>query len=508
MAKFRPLKEEIATGESPTLEFKCNIPEQSIKYLKTVSAFANCLGGRIVFGVDTDLSIVGMSEPFAARDRIADAIANGIEPTIVPDISFQTVDGKTLIVVEIAQSPRCPYWVKRLGREGGTFVRYDATTRMADADVLRELVYDGSDRGFDAAQCRMLELTPRKVAALCRRLRATALESCETVAQRKAVHDITEDKLEEWGVLARRAGRLVPTNAFALLSGDAVLPTTVKCGIFRGTEHRKMLDRREFRGAVQDQIDAVYEWLLSKINMAAVIKGVYRQDVYEFPEGALRELITNAVLHRNYAVYGSDIQIALYDDRLEIVSPGGLPRGMTVARMQTGCSRCRNKAIAEAFAYMRIAETWGLGVPNVMRAFRDYGLPVPEYTDWGNAVRVTVRRRCLGAYVPEVDVRQGTLRASRTTPQVASQTTSQVTSQTTPQVGLLRGRLGENTRRVLALLTAEPCLSTEEAARRLECKKDTLRYHVKILRKTVGLKHVGGTKRGRWIVEDETISVG
>lgn len=88
-------------------------------------------------------------------------------------------------------------------------------------------------------------------------------------------------------MLVRRAGRLVPTNAFALLSGDTVLPAIVKCGIFRGTEHRKMLDRREFRGPVQDQVDAVYEWLLSKINMAAVIKGVYRQDVYEFPEGGL-----------------------------------------------------------------------------------------------------------------------------------------------------------------------------------------------------------------------------
>lgn len=210
--------------------------------------------------------------------------------------------------------------------------------------------------------------------------------------------------------------------------------------------------------------------------------------------GALRELITNAALHRNYAVYGSDIQIALYDDRLEIVSPGGLPCGMTVARMQTGCSRCRNKAIAEAFAYMRIAETWGLGVPNVMRAFRDYGLPEPEYTDWGNAVRVTVRRRP-GTRVPEVDVGQGKLQTSCTTPQTTSQ-------------AVLPGGLGENTRRVLVLLTAEPCLSIEEAARRLGYKKDAFKYHVKILRRTVGLRHVGGTKRGRWVVGTETVPVG
>lgn len=160
---------------------------------------------------------------------------------------------------------------------------------------------------------------------------------------------------------------------------------------------------------MQDQIDAVHEWLLSKINMAAVIKGVYRHDVYEFPEGALRELVTNAVMHRNYAVYGSDIQVALYDDRLEIISPGGLPRGMTIPRMMSGCSRCRNKAIAEAFAYMHVAEKWGLGIPNVMQEFVGHGLAAPEYTDWGNAVKVTVRRipKKLDAGLEKPDIGDG-----------------------------------------------------------------------------------------------------
>ena len=403
------LIDDIRKGESPTLEFKRDIPDQALKYLKTVSAFANCSGGRIVFGVDSDLSICGMDEPFAARDKIADSIANGIEPTVVPDISFQTVEGKTLIVVEVAQGPRCPYWVKGLGREAGSFIRYDATTRAADADVLRELTYDGSDTGFDMAQCRLVEVTPRKITQLCRRMKAKAVSFCETAAQRRTVHPVTEDKLEEWGVLTRRGGKLVATNAFALLSGDKALSTVVKCGIFRGTEHRKLLDSREFGGPVQDQIDAVHEWLLSKINMAAVIKGVYRHDVYEFPEGALRELVTNAVMHRNYAVYGSDIQVALYDDRLEIISPGGLPRGMTIPRMMSGCSRCRNKAIAEAFAYMHVAEKWGLGIPNVMQEFVGHGLAAPEYTDWGNAVKVTVRRipKKLDAGLEKPDIGDG-----------------------------------------------------------------------------------------------------
>ena len=176
-------------------------------------------------------------------------------------------------------------------------VRRDLWLLTTVKTIAREL---GAKRGVN------YEVTPRKISQLCRRMKAKAVSFCETAAQRRAVHPVTEDKLEEWGVLTRRGGRLVATNAFALLSGDKALRTVVKCGIFRGTEHRKLLDSREFGGPVQDQIDAVHEWLLSKINMAAVIKGVYRHDVYEFPEGALRELVTNAVMHRNYAVYGSD----------------------------------------------------------------------------------------------------------------------------------------------------------------------------------------------------------
>ena len=121
-------------------------------------------------------------------------------------------------------------------------------------------------------------------------------------------------------------------------------------------------------------------------------------------------------------------------------------------------------------------------------------------------MRVTLRRRLVG----QMAKGNGRFKDSSiplTTPPATLQTTLQTTSQTTPQAGSLGG-LGENTRRVLVLLTTEPCLSIEEAAQRLECKKDTLKYHVKILRKAVGLKHVGGTKRGHWVVGIETVPVG
>ena len=86
------------------------------------------------------------------------------------------------------------------------------------------------------------------------------------------------------------------------------------------------------------------------------------------------------------------VEESAFKSGLEIVSPGGLPRGMAIDRMKTGCSRCRNKAIAMAFSYMRVAEKWGLGVPNVMQQFAERGLSSPEYVDWGNAIKVVLAR--------------------------------------------------------------------------------------------------------------------
>ena len=114
--------EEILAGESKNVEFKENLPEKSIKYMKSVVAFANGTGGKIIFG-------------------IADAVSDSCEPAIIPDITLQTVDGKTVIVVEVSEGRQRPYYIKALGRESGVYVRVAGTTRLADAYMVKELLF-------------------------------------------------------------------------------------------------------------------------------------------------------------------------------------------------------------------------------------------------------------------------------------------------------------------------------------------------------------------------------
>ena len=220
--------EEILAGESKNVEFKENLPEKSIKYMKSVVAFANGTGGKIIFGIaDKTREVVGFDKEdvFKKMDAIANVVSDSCEPAIIPNITLQTVDGKTVIVEEVSE-----------GRQ----------------------------------------------------------------------------QLRSWGVLIEREGKDYPSNAFAILTGNGGLHVTTQCGVFKGTTKAIFVDRREYTGPIWEQIDEAFQFVLRNIHLGATIVGIYRQDIYEIPPDAIRELIINAMVHRSYLDHGT-IQVAVYD---------------------------------------------------------------------------------------------------------------------------------------------------------------------------------------------------
>ena len=326
---------------------------------------------------------------FGAKDAIADAVANRIVPMVHMTTTVTTIDGKPIIVLEVMQGMQCPYYLKSKGDTEGVYIRYDATTRQADDAILRELRIDGAGKSFDQGECRGLSVAARDIEKLCRNMRTIAKRNAKTDEQRKAVKPVTPAQLVKWGVLVERGDELLPTWSYVLLSGHVRMAPSVKCGIFKGTDRAFFVDRREFSSPVQDQVESAVQYVLEKINMGARFNGVYREDVYEIPPDSIRELIVNAVVHRNYInAEASPITIALYDDRLEVTSPGGLVKGMTLEKMKNSYSECRNKALAAAFAYMNLIENWGSGVKRYIREVKAAGLREPEFIEWPNAIRV------------------------------------------------------------------------------------------------------------------------
>lgn len=389
--------EEILTGESQNVEFKVSRPRDGKKYTKTVVAFANGKGGRIIFGIeDKTLEIVGIPDDilFSEMDAITNTISDSCEPMIIPDISLQEINGKTLIIVEIVPGMQRPYYLKSMGIQNGTFLRVAGTTRQAEPYTLRELLLDGSGRSFDGILVENQTVSEKEVRQLCVDMTEYARRMCKTTEEREKVRPLTKNQLISWELLAERDGHLIPSYGFNLLAGRHIpsVMSGIQCAVFKGKNRTVFVDRRQYDGPLYDQIDEAYDFVLRMIRLGAKIDGIVRTDIYEFPTGTIREMICNAVCHRSY-FQPSYVQVALYDDRLEVTSPGMLSREMTIEKMKEGYSKIRNRGIAHAFSYMKIIEGWGSGIPRMLEESAQYGLKEPELIDAEGDFRINLYRR-------------------------------------------------------------------------------------------------------------------
>lgn len=391
--------EEILEGESTNVEFKERLPEKSMKYMKSVVAFANGIGGKIIFGItDKTREVVGFGKEdvFRTMDAIANAVSDSCEPAIIPDITLQTIDDKTVIVVEVSGGRQRPYYIKALGRDGGVYVRVAGTTRLADEYMVKELMFEGSNRYFDQALCMGLEITDEEIDDLCKAMKEQAIKNAHSREQKASVKEVGRQQLRSWGILIEHAGKDYPSNAYAVLTGCDALHVATQCGVFKGTTKEIFVDRREYTGPIWEQIEEAFQFVLRNIHLGATFAGIYRQDVYEIPPDAIRELIINAAVHRSYLDH-SNIQVAVYDDRLEITSPGKIPMGQTLERMKKGYSQIRNEALAYAFSYMNLIEHWGSGIPRIMSKVKAAGLQEPEFIGGEVDLRINIYRKKIGS---------------------------------------------------------------------------------------------------------------
>lgn len=244
---------------------------------------------------------------------------------------------------------------------------------------------------YDQALCTGLNITDEDIDALCKAMKEQAIKNAYTEEQKASIKDVGRQQLRSWGVLIERDGKDYPSNAFAILTGNGGLHVATQCGVFKGTTKAIFVDRREYTGPLWEQIDEAFQFVLRNIHLGATIVGIYRQDVYEIPPDAIRELIINAMVHRSYLDHGT-IQVAVYDNRLEITSPGKLPMGQTMERMKEGYSKIRNEALAHAFAYMNLIEHWGSGIPRIIDKVKDAGLREPEFIGGEVDLRINIYR--------------------------------------------------------------------------------------------------------------------
>ena len=228
-------EESLFAGESKNIEQKVAVPKKSEKYMKTVVAFANGNGGKIVFGIDDKtLEIVGMDEDniFKTMDAITNAISDSCEPRIRPDVTLQTVNDRTVIVVEILLGAMRPYYIKSEGMTEGTYMRVSGTTRPVEGYMLKELILEGQNRYFDSDSCRELQITDEDIQNLCKLMKEIAIKNTWQDSEKAKIKDITKNTLLSQGILTEVQGEIFPTNAYALLTGQLRMQPIIQCGVF------------------------------------------------------------------------------------------------------------------------------------------------------------------------------------------------------------------------------------------------------------------------------------
>lgn len=374
------LVEILTRPEGKTLEFKRDLTSPD-GVLKTLVAFANTAGGTLLVGVeDRTRNVRGVSDALDVEERIANIVSDSIAPRLLPEIEILPWRRTHVIAIQVHPSAARPHYFKRDGAESGTYVRVGSTNRRADAEMLQELRRFARGETYDEQPMPELD--------------SEALDFRAASESFAAVRRLRRRDLETLRLLTDYQGRMVPTVGGVLLFGrerERYFPDAwIQAGRFAGRDKAKIVDQAEFRGLPVTAIVAAIGFIEKHSLHGAEIGRVRRTERWSLPPVAVREAMINAVAHADYAQRGAPIRISSFDDRLEIENPGLLPFGLTVADLEHGISKLRNRVIGRVFHALGLIEQWGSGIQRMTAACREAGLADPRFEEIATRFRVTI----------------------------------------------------------------------------------------------------------------------
>ena len=345
--------------ESETVELK-EVVVDDIK--KEIIAFANCDGGKLYIGVRDDGTVIGLDNADSVSLQISNMVRDAIKPDITMFLHYETIveNGKNVVAVDIQRGTDRPYYLAKKGmRPEGVYVRQGYSSVPATDTAIRRMIKETDGDRFEAMRCLNQDLT----------FEATKKEF--------------ELRKTDFGPQQMRTLRLIDqdglySNLALLLSDQCV--HTIKVAVFQGTDQTIFKDRREFTGSLMQQMNEVYDFIDFRNQTRATIEKLYRVDVRDYPEVAVREALLNLLVHRDYS-FSASAFISIYEDRIEFVSIGGLMPGIDLEDVMVGISVCRNQDLANVFYRLHLIEAYGTGMGKIMKAYESMQVkPVIETT--------------------------------------------------------------------------------------------------------------------------------
>ena len=349
----------VKEGEGLTIEFK---EKYTPRIAEDIVSFSNTRGGFILLGVNDQGKVIG--DKLTGRMK---ADINCLARSCDPHISITNISQVgNAIIIEISEGEEKPY-----SCSAGYFRRLDAVSQKMSQKELRIIFRETADRTYEDIPRRDFstdDVSLKKVKAFLKETNTSYNVSKGNLTSVLASISIyKEGKINNAGILmfAENINKYIPHSETIL-------------GAFKGTNKTHIYDRKDVRDDVLTQFNESISFLQKHLNIRSEIRGVNRYDIYEIPLDALREAVVNAIIHRDYSMRGTNISINVFDDRVEIVNPGGLPSGITSKNFGKESMR-RNLIIADLFHRMGKVERLGSGIGKMRKLMKQSGLKEPVF---------------------------------------------------------------------------------------------------------------------------------
>lgn len=350
----------IHQGENSSVEFKsANAHPDSLA--REIVAFANTQGGTLLIGVEDDGRISGLTESVDHEARIANIARNNVNPSInIESVIVAMPEGRVLLV-KVERGRDRPYQTL----QNQFLIRVGSTNRTATQGELLRLFQQAGLFHYDATAVQGTRITDLNLAALDQYFSQYGFDL--TAEDDKPRILANADIMTETGE-ATIAGLLL----FGINPQRYLSYAGISFAHFAGHEAtEELIDKQVIEGVLSFQVDSALAVIRNNLRRPSRIHGARTEDVhFQYPEKVFRELLVNAVIHRNYAITGSRIRVQLFADRIEFISPGRLPNSVSIAKLPMGVSYAVNPIIVKFMENLRYMDRLGRGLPMVWQTAR------------------------------------------------------------------------------------------------------------------------------------------
>lgn len=473
----------IQLRESETVELKKSLGELKQGLISMVAILNKHGNGELWFGVAPDGRTVGLAANEKTLRDVSQAIGAHVEPRIYPHIEIVSLNHTTCLHITFSGQD-APYFAY-----GRSYMRVADEDRQLSARELENLILHKNKEAmrWDSQPCEPETISLEKLdtAKISRFVEKAGLtwDSPENAM----------DKLE-----LRKNGQLI--NAARLFFASQP-PLQLRCAVFATTDSATIIDRHDFDGDILELVEEAQKYILKNIHIGMRLDGLYRVDVPEISMAALREAIINAFCHRDYRD-PDYVQIAVFKNRVEIRSPGGLYDGLTMEEMRGGnVSRRRNPLIADLFRRIHMVEGWGRGMPLILE-----NAPNVQFRQIAGLFIASFERPSFLEDTTQevIDTTQETVdKTVDKTPKKHQGNTKEATEKPRKNHAKTTQKPLKNLKvDLLSLLRAHPDLSTKKLSDLSGLSLFSVRHHLETLRDSGQIRHVGPSSGGHWEILD------